>query len=193
MPSKSRWHNDMMSITVCVFCGSRPGLNPAWSNASSQLGSEIAKHGWRLVFGGGGGGLMGDLARGALASHGNVIGIIPSFLTEAEAVIQNLAELYVVESMVARKEMMIDLSDVFVVLPGGIGTIEELFEVWTGNHVKAYSKPILIVNLNGFYDSLLQFAQQQFDDGFLIERHFSYITVVTTIPEAIAFLQLKAK
>jgi uncharacterized protein (TIGR00730 family) len=183
----------MMSITVCVFCGSRPGLNPAWSNASSQLGSEIAKHGWRLVFGGGGGGLMGDLARGALASHGNVIGIIPSFLTEAEAVIQNLAELYVVESMVARKEMMIDLSDVFVVLPGGIGTIEELFEVWTGNHVKAYSKPILIVNLNGFYDSLLQFAQQQFDDGFLIERHFSYITVVNTIPEAIAFLQLKAR
>ncbi|NCZ78243.1 MAG: TIGR00730 family Rossman fold protein [Burkholderiaceae bacterium] len=165
MSFKSRWHNDMMSITVCVFCGSRPGLNPAWSNASSQLGSEIAKHGWRL----------------------------PSFLTEAEAVIQNLAELYVVESMVARKEMMIDLSDVFVVLPGGIGTIEELFEVWTGNHVKAYSKPILIVNLNGFYDSLLQFAQQQFDDGFLIERHFSYITVVTTIPEAIAFLQLKAK
>ena len=115
-----------MSITVCVFCGSRPGSNPSWSTASSQLGSEIAKHGWRLVFGGGGGGLMGDLARGALASHGNVIGIIPSFLTEAEAVIEKLAELYVVESMVARKEMMIDLSDVFVVLPGGIGTIEEL-------------------------------------------------------------------
>ncbi|BEI42459.1 MULTISPECIES: LOG family protein [unclassified Polynucleobacter] len=182
-----------MSITVCVFCGSRPGSNPGWSTASSQLGSEIAKHGWRLVFGGGGGGLMGELARGALASHGNVIGIIPSFLTEAEAVIENLAELYVVESMVARKEMMIELSDVFVVLPGGIGTIEELFEVWTGNHVKAYSKPILIVNLNGFYDLLLQFTQQQFDDGFLIERHFSYIKVVNTIPEAIAFLQLKAQ
>lgn len=193
MLPKSRWHNGVMSITVCVFCGSRPGSNPSWSTASSQLGSEIAKHGWRLVFGGGGGGLMGDLARGALASHGNVIGIIPSFLTEAEAVIENLAELYVVESMVARKEMMIELSDVFVVLPGGIGTIEELFEVWTGNHVKAYSKPILIVNLNGFYDLLLQFTQQQFDDGFLIERHFSDITVVKTIPEAIAFLQLKAR
>lgn len=182
-----------MSITVCVFCGSRPGTNPGWSLASSQLGSEIARHGWRLVFGGGGGGLMGDLARGALAANGNVIGIIPSFLTEAEAVIQNLAELYVVESMVARKEMMIDLSDVLVVLPGGIGTIEELFEVWTGNHVKAYNKPILLVNLNGFYDLLLQFVQQQFDDGFLIERHFSYITVVNTIPEAIAFLQVKAR
>ncbi len=136
---------------------------------------------------------MGELARGAIAAHGTVIGIIPSFLTEAEPVIQNLAELYVVESMVARKEMMIDLSDVFVVLPGGIGTIEELFEVWTGNHVKAYSKPILIVNLDGFFDELLTFAKTQYKNGFLIERHFSYITVVNTIPEAIAFLQLKAR
>lgn len=136
---------------------------------------------------------MGELARGAIAAHGTVIGIIPSFLTEAEPVIQNLAELYLVESMVARKEMMIDLSDVFVVLPGGIGTIEELFEVWTGNHVKAYSKPILIVNLDGFFDELLTFAKTQYENGFLIERHFSYITVVNTIPEAIAFLQLKAR
>jgi uncharacterized protein (TIGR00730 family) len=95
-----------MSITVCVFCGSRTGSNPGWSTASKQLGSEIAKHGWRLVFGGGGGGLMGELARGAIASHGTVIGIIPNFLTEAEPVIQDLSELYVVESMIERKEMM---------------------------------------------------------------------------------------
>ena len=183
----------MMPITVCVFCGSRPGSNPGWSTASSQLGSEIAKHGWRLVFGGGGGGLMGELARGAIDSHGTVIGIIPSFLTEAEPVIQNLAELYVVESMVARKEMMIDLSDIFVVLPGGIGTIEELFEVWTGNHVKAYSKPILILNLDGFFDELLAFAKIQYEKGFLIERHFSYVTVVNTVSEAMTFLQAKAK
>jgi uncharacterized protein (TIGR00730 family) len=182
-----------MSITVCVFCGSRPGSNPSWSTASSQLGSEIAKHGWRLVFGGGGGGLMGELARGAIASHGTVIGIIPNFLTEAEPVILDLSELYVVESMIERKEMMVDLSDIFVVMPGGIGTIEELFEVWTGNHVKAYSKPILIVNLDGFFDELLTFAKKQYENGFLIERHFSYITVVKTIPEAIAFLQLRAR
>ncbi len=136
---------------------------------------------------------MGELARGAIAAHGTVIGIIPNFLTEAEPVIQDLSELYVVESMVERKEMMIDLSDVFVVMPGGIGTIEELFEVWTGNHVKAYSKPILIVNLDGFFDELLTFAKKQYENGFLIERHFSYITVVTTIAEAMAFLQLKAR
>lgn len=193
MPPKSQWHNDMMSITICVFCGSRPGSNPSWSTATSQLGSAIAKHGWRLVFGGGGGGLMGELARGAIAAHGTVIGIIPNFLTEAEPVIQDLSELYVVESMIERKEMMVDLSDIFIVLPGGIGTIEELFEVWTGNHVKAYSKPILIVNLDGFFDELLTFTKKQYENGFLIERHFSYITVVNTIPEAIAFLQLKAR
>ena len=193
MLPKSRWHNGVMSITVCVFCGSRPGSNPSWSTASSQLGSEIAKHGWRLVFGGGGGGLMGELARGAIAAHGTVIGIIPNFLTEAEPVIQDLSELYVVESMIERKEMMVDLSDIFVVMPGGIGTIEELFEVWTGNHVKAYSKPILIVNLDGFFGELLTFAKKQYENGFLIERHFSYITVVKSISEAIAFLQLKAR
>ena len=136
---------------------------------------------------------MGELARGALASHGTVIGIIPNFLTEAEPVIQELSELYVVESMIERKEMMVDLSDIFVIMPGGVGTIEELFEVWTGNHVKAYSKPILIVNLDGFFDELMHFVKKQHENGFLIERHFSYITVVNTIPEAIAFLQLKAR
>ena len=136
---------------------------------------------------------MGELARGAIAAHGTVIGIIPNFLTEAEPVIQDLSELYVVESMIERKEMMVDLSDIFVVMPGGIGTIEELFEVWTGNHVKAYSKPILIVNLDGFFDELLTFTKKQYENGFLIERHFSYITAVKTIPEAIAFLQLKAR
>ena len=193
MPSKSRWHNDMMSITICVFCGSRPGSNPSWSTASSQLGSAIAKHGWRLVFGGGGGGLMGDLARGALASHGNVIGIIPSFLTEAEAVIEDLAELYVVESMVARKEMMIELSDAFVVLPGGIGTFEELFEVWTGNHIKAYTKPIILVNLDGFYDGLLAFANEVRSEGFLIEQHFTHLRVVNTVAEAIRLLEEQAR
>ncbi len=136
---------------------------------------------------------MGELARGALASHGTVIGIIPNFLSEAEPVIQDLSELYVVESMIERKEMMVDLSDIFVIMPGGVGTIEELFEVWTGNHVKAYAKPILIVNLDGFYDELMHFVKKQHENGFLIERHFSYITVVNTIPEAIAFLQSKAR
>ena len=189
MPPMSQWHNDMMSITICVFCGSRPGSNPSWSTATRQLGSAIAEHGWRLVFGGGGGGLMGELARGAIAAHGTVIGIIPNFLTEAEPVIQDLSELYVVESMIERKEMMVDLSDIFIVLPGGIGTIEELFEVWTGNHIKAYTKPIILVNLDGFYDGLLAFANEVRSQGFLIDQHLSHLKVVTTISEAIELLQ----
>ena len=101
---------------------------------------------------------MGEVARGALSCQGKVVGIIPGFLTEAEPVLEGLHDLHVVENMVERKEMMIELSDAFVVLPGGIGTFEELFEVWTGNHIKAYTKPIVLVNLEGFYDGLLAFA-----------------------------------
>jgi uncharacterized protein (TIGR00730 family) len=178
-----------MAITVCVFCGSRPGNNPDWALASRQLGCEIANHGWRLVFGGGSRGLMGELARGALSCKGKVIGVIPSFLTEAEPVIENLEELHVVQSMVARKEMMIKLSNVFMVLPGGIGTFEELFEVWTGNHIHAYTKSIVIINLDGFYDGLINYAHTVFAQGFLTDKHFSHITLVNSVPEAIAILK----
>lgn len=178
-----------MEFTVCVFCGSRPGRNPNWASAGQALGSQIAARGWRLVFGGGGRGLMGEVARGALSLQGKVIGIIPGFLTEAEPVLQGIAELHVVHSMVQRKEMMIELSDAFIVLPGGIGTFEELFEVWTGNHIKAYSKPIILVNLDGFYDGLLAFANEVRSQGFLIEQHFSHLRVVKTVSEAIELLQ----
>lgn len=178
-----------MEFTVCVFCGSRSGQNPNWASAAQELGCEIASHAWRLVFGGGGRGLMGEVAQGALSCQGKVIGIIPGFLTEAEPVIQGITELHVVHSMVQRKEMVIELSDAFVVLPGGIGTFEELFEVWTGNHIKAYTKPIILVNLDGFYDGLLAFANEVRSQGFLIDQHLSHLKVVTTISEAIELLQ----
>lgn len=132
---------------------------------------------------------MGEVARGALSLQGKVIGIIPGFLTEAEPVLQGITELHVVQNMVERKEMMIELSDAFVVLPGGIGTFEELFEVWTGNHIKAYTKPIILVNLDGFYDGLLAFANEVRGEGFLIEQHFSHLKVVKTITEAVELLQ----
>ena len=188
----TQWHNSDMAYTVCVFCGSRSGKNKNWMTASEDLGMQIASHGWRLVFGGGGGGLMGALARGALEKQGSVIGVIPNLLTEAEPVIENLDQLHVVNSMVERKEMMIELSNIFVVMPGGIGTFEELFEVWTGNHVKAYSKPIVIVNLDGFYDGLLQFAKHVFDEGFLIDRHFEHLKIVKTVAEAIDWIKKQA-
>jgi uncharacterized protein (TIGR00730 family) len=181
-----------MAYTVCVFCGSRPGKNPNWASAAQDLGCQIAGLGWRLVFGGGGRGLMGEVARGALSCQGKVVGIIPGFLTEAEPVLEGLHDLHVVENMVERKEMMIELSDAFVVLPGGIGTFEELFEVWTGNHIKAYTKPIVLVNLEGFYDGLLAFANEVRKEEFLIEQHFTHLKVVNSVTEAIALLQKQA-
>ena len=178
-----------MTYTVCVFCGSRTGKNPNWASAAQALGCQIASLGWRLVFGGGGRGLMGEVARGALSCQGKVVGVIPGFLTEAEPVLEGLDDLHVVQDMVERKQMMIKLSDAFVVLPGGIGTFEELFEVWTGNHIKAFTKPIVLVNLEGFYDGLLAFAHEVRAEEFLIEQHFTHLKVVNTVAEAIALLQ----
>ena len=135
---------------------------------------------------------MGEVARGALSCQGEVVGIIPSFMMEAEPVLEGLDDLHVVQNMVQRKEMMIELSDAFVVLPGGIGTFEELFEVWTGNHIRAYTKPIILVNLEGFYDGLLSFANEVRKEEFLIEQHFTHLKVVNSATEAIALLQEQA-
>lgn len=135
---------------------------------------------------------MGEVARGALSCKGKVEGVIPGFLTEAEQVLEGLDDLHVVENMVQRKEMMIDLSDAFVVLPGGIGTFEELFEVWMGNHIKAYTKPIVLVNLEGFYDGLLAFANEVRKEGFLLDQHFTHLKVVNSVTEAITLLQEQA-
>jgi uncharacterized protein (TIGR00730 family) len=181
-----------MAYTVCVFCGSRPGKNPNWASAAQELGCQIASRAWRLVFGGGGRGLMGEVARGALSCQGKVVGVIPGFLTESEHVLEGLDDLHVVENMVERKEMMIELSDAFVVLPGGIGTFEELFEVWTGNHIRAYTKPIILINLEGFYDGLLTFTNEVRKEGFLIDQHFIHLKVVNSVTEAIALLQEQA-
>lgn len=164
-------------------------MNPEWAAASHDLGQQIANQPWRLVFGGGGRGLMGEVARGALSCQGKVIGIIPGFLTEAEPVLQGIDELHVVQNMVERKDRMVELSDAFIVLPGGIGTFEELFEVWTGNHIKAYTKPIILVNLDGFYDGLIAYARQVFAQGFMIEEHFTHLQVVQTVSQAIEFLK----
>ena len=135
---------------------------------------------------------MGEVARGALSCQGKVVGVIPGFLTEAEPVLEGLHDLHVVENMVERKEMMIELSDAFVVLPGGIGTFEELFEVWTGNHIRAYTKPIILINLEGFYDGLLTFTNGVRKEGFLIDQHFIHLKVVNSVTEAIALLQEQA-
>lgn len=153
--------------SVCVFCGSRPGAQPIYAEAADAFGSELARQGIRLVYGGGNVGLMGRIADAALNAGGEVVGVIPQFLIDREVGHPRLTELHVVETMHQRKAMMATLSDAFAVLPGGIGTFEELFEVWTWQHLKLHVKPCGLLNVGGFYDLLAGFLGHTTAEGFL--------------------------
>jgi len=150
-----------------VFCGSRPGENPVYAIAARALGERLASCRIGVVYGGAGIGVMGALADGALAAGGEVIGVIPESLLERELGHEGLTELRVVGSMHERKATMADLADAFIVMPGGIGTLEELFEIWTWAHLKIHNKPIGILNVGGFFDPLHDFVRAIVDAGFL--------------------------
>lgn len=152
---------------ICVFCGSRPGARPVYCEVARQLGAALADAGITVVYGGAGIGVMGALADGALASGGDVIGVIPESLLDRELAHDGLTELRVVTSMHERKAMMADLSGAFIALPGGIGTLEELFEVWTWAHLGIHNKPIGLLNLDGFFDPLRELAGSLVGEGFL--------------------------
>jgi uncharacterized protein (TIGR00730 family) len=176
-------------FSVCVFCGSRLGHHHEWAATAADTGKGIADRDWGLVFGAGRWGLMGTLAQAAIEEGGWVSGIIPRYLTEMEPVIAGLADLQVVETMVERKVRMVDQSNAFLILPGGIGTYEELFEVWTGRQTGSHDKPILIANLNGFYDKLLDFVKDGLEHGFLTDRHMTSIEVHTNMTDVFASLE----
>ena len=140
---------------ICVYCGSDVGTNPAYAAAARQLGQSMAKERIGLVYGGGGLGLMGELARAVLAHGGRVTGIIPAFLSVKERMLRDVTELVVVDDMHQRKKLMFDKSDAFVALPGGIGTLEELVEQLTWAQLGRHTKPIVLVNIDGFYAPFL--------------------------------------
>lgn len=167
--------------SICVFCGSRLGHDPAWASMAAQLGSGLAQAGHRLVFGAGRWGLMGTVAQAALEGGAEVVGIIPRYLTELEPVLPGLSRVEVVDSMIERKLRMMEISDAFVVLPGGLGTLEELFEVWTAQQIGAHAKPIWVVSPNGFYDHLLQHVKLCADRGFLSVQQSEALTVVDSV------------
>lgn len=152
---------------ICVYCGSNPGKNPAYLAAARRLGQEMAKAGIGLVYGGGGLGLMGELARTVLAHGGRVTGIIPAFLSEKERMLRDADELIVVDDMHQRKKLMFDKSDAFVALPGGIGTLEELVEQLTWAQLGRHSKPILLVDINGFYAPFLTLIRHMQAEAFI--------------------------
>jgi uncharacterized protein (TIGR00730 family) len=155
------------AFSVCVYCGSRHGSRPAYTAAARALGTAIGSRGWQLVYGGGKVGLMGEVADAVLAAGGRVIGVIPDTLMRREVGHPGLHELHVVPTMHQRKQMMAERADAFVALPGGIGTLEELYEVWTWRQLGYHDQPIGLLNVEGYYDGLLQFMQRTVDEGFL--------------------------
>ncbi len=157
----------MSKLSLCVYCGSRLGGQVAYEAAARQVGTLIGQRCWQLVYGGGNAGLMGALANAALAAGASVIGVIPQSLMGRELGHPGLSELHVVETMHQRKQMMAERADAFVALPGGIGTFEELFEVWTWRQLGYHDKPVGLLNVGGYYDRLLAFMDQSVADGFV--------------------------
>jgi len=162
---------------VCVFCGSNSGARGAYADAARGLGRTIAERGLTLVYGGAAVGLMGMVADATLASGGKVVGIIPMALVEREIAHGGLTEQHHVKSMHERKAMMADRSDAFLALPGGAGTLEETFESWTWGQLGHHQKPVGLLNVDRFFDSLLAFLDHQVREGFTRREHRDMLIV----------------
>ena len=163
------------SFSVCVYCGSRNGLLPAYAEVACEVGTWIGRHNGQLVYGGGNNGLMGLVAQATADAGGRVVGIIPKALQTTENTRTACTELHVVNTMHERKHMMAERADVFLALPGGIGTFEELFEAWTWRQLGYHDKPIGVLNTEGYYDGLLSFAQSSVTAGFLSDWQLDLI------------------
>lgn len=159
--------------SVCVFCGSSPGADPAYVAAARATGTELARRGLTLVYGAGSVGLMGAVADAALAAGGDVVGVIPEHLMGVEVDHRGLTELHVVESMHARKALMAERADAFVALPGGFGTFEEVLEILTWSQLGLHRKAVGFLDVAGYYAPLLRFFQQAVDAGFVREANLT--------------------
>lgn len=171
---------------VCVYCGSSSRVDDAYKDAATKLGQLVAQEGWGVVYGGGRVGLMGLVADSAMKSGGEVIGIIPSHIKEREVQHEELTELVVVETMHVRKQMMVDRSQAFVILPGGLGTLDELFEILTWKQLALHDKPIVIVNMNGYWENMLATLKHIANQGFMREEDMNMLVVVETVDDVIA-------
>lgn len=169
---------------ICVFSGSSAGRLEQYRGAATRLGTLLAQRGIGLVYGGAAVGLMGAVADAAIAAGGSVTGVIPQALVDREVAHTGLPDLRVVGSMHERKALMAELSDAFVALPGGIGTFEEIFEVWTWTQLGSHAKPCAVLNIEGFYDKLLGFLDHVVDEAFLKPVHRGML-LASTDPAAL--------
>ena len=169
----------MQPLSICVYCGSRDGDRPAFAAAAVAVGTQIGRRGWQLVYGGGRSGLMGRVADAALAAGARVIGVIPASLMQREVGHTGLTELHVVDTMHQRKLMLAERSDAFIALPGGIGTLEELFETWSWRQLGYHDKPIGLLNVAGYYDALLGFLRHSEAQRFMAAAQNALLQVDT--------------
>jgi uncharacterized protein (TIGR00730 family) len=163
--------------SVCVFSGSSPGARPSYAEAAEALGREVAARGLRLVYGGASVGLMGVVADAALAAGGEVVGVIPQHLVDREVAHTGLTDLRVTGSMHERKALMADLADGFVALPGGLGTLEEFAEIWTWGQLGLHRKPYGLLDVSGYWTSLLAFLDHAVAEGFMRPEHRAMVSV----------------
>ena len=175
--------------SVAVFCGSRPGNNPAWTAAARAFGAALAQAGMRLVYGGGRVGLMGAVADGALAAGGTVIGVIPEFLKALEVAHDGLSETILTDSMHSRKRLMFDLAVAFVCLPGGLGTFDETMEILTWRQLTLHDKPIILVDIDGAYQPIIAALEGAVSQGFAPSATRDLFEVTPDVTTTIARLQ----
>ena len=170
-------------MRICVFCGSSSTSVQAFTDVAAEVGASLARRGVGVVYGGASVGTMGALADAALASGGEVVGVIPRSMTAREVAHGGLTDLHVVEGMHERKALMNALSEGFMALPGGAGTFDELFEAWTWRNIDLHRKPVAVLNADGFYDPLLRQIERMQRDGFLREDHRATLTTGTEAEE----------
>lgn len=175
---------------LCVYCGSSGNVDQVYLEAAEQTGALLAKKGIRLVFGGGGIGLMGTVADAVLAGNGEVIGVMPKFLEDIEVAHERITELIVVDSMHTRKQKMFDLSDAFLVLPGGYGTLDEMIEIITWKQLRRHDKPVLLVNVAGYWDPFQTLVNSIIKKGFARPKDFELFTIVSSVEEILPTLAL---
>ncbi|MGO9246176.1 MAG: TIGR00730 family Rossman fold protein [Verrucomicrobiia bacterium] len=175
--------------SICVYCGSSPGNDPAFLRAAREVGTLLAKRGITLVYGGGNTGLMGVVADAVLAAGGRVVGVIPGHLVQKEVGHNGLTEQHVVATMHERKGKMATLADGFLALPGGVGTLEEIIEVFVWMQLGLHAKPCALLNVNGYYDPLIKFLTRMTESRFLRAEQLSQLIVAREPSEALDRLQ----
>jgi uncharacterized protein (TIGR00730 family) len=179
-----------MIRNIAVFCASADGVNPAYNRVAEELGASLATRNIGLIYGGASVGLMKTVAEAALAHGGRVVGVIPQVLVDLEVAHKGITELHVVDTMHTRKALMSDLVDAFIVLPGGFGTLEEVFEVLAWQTLKLHAKPILLLNTNGYYDKLLAFLDHAVEEGMLKAKSRAILLLASNVEQALDLLHV---